>query len=779
MREYCIDVRDDEKIIYDKGNKFSGTDNKGNNISFTNYYMKVNDKPFFGISGEFHFSRYDEKHWEEEIIKMRLGGINIIATYLFWMHHEEIEGHFDFEDNKNVRKFIELCGKHNMFVIIRIGPFCHGEVRNGGIPDWLFGRPFEIRSNDEGYLFYVDRLYREIEKQVRGLLFKDGGPIIGTQIENEYMHAGAPWEITNGTSDEWLSGGTNGNDHMVKLKNMAVEIGIKTPFYTCTGWGGAAAPTEEMLPLWGGYAFRPWIFNNESIKEHPATEEYIFRDYHNNKIPKCYNFEPTYEPESFPYSCCEIGGGMTVFYKYRFKLPMGSVPAMAAVKLSGGCNFIGYYMYHGGSNPKGKVNPFLNEISTPKISYDFQAPLGEYGQVRDSYRELKLLHFFLGTFGDFICNTKTSLPENACVIDAHDIETLRYGVRVENDSGFVFINNYQDHLETKNQEDFNITLKLKNGELRIPEEGSLFVNKDSYCVLPFNLNLKGVNFNYSTTQLITKLQYNDEEFYFFFIPKGSKGEYSFKEDSLGKINVDNGKIERHDGNVVVKVSNDTISNINLENANGEKLNICTITKEDSMNVWKLNFAGKERIILCEDTLIPVNEKLKIDILDKVNVDMYVFPPIEKEVTCENAQIIQLENHNVFNKYNIKLKKKEVVIDIKKIKASKATIKISKDKFEGVKDIILRIDYEGDIGYSFINGELLSDNFCNGNTWEISLERFEEKLKDEMYIYISPIRKGSKVTNDTTMAGRVELAQEEIADIKSIKAVPIYEVELEV
>ncbi len=49
----------------------------------------------------------------------------------------------------------------------------------------------------------------------------------------------------------------------------------------------------------------------------------------------------------------------------------------------------------------------------------------------------------------------------------------------------------------------------------------------------------------------------------------------------------------------------------------------------------------------------------------------------------------------------------------------------------------------------------------------------------MYIYISPIRNGSKVTNDTTMAGRVEIAEEEIAEINSIKVVPIYEIELQI
>ena len=79
-----------------------------------------------------------------------------------------------------------------MYAIVRVGPFCHGEVRNGGMPDWLYGSPFPLRSNDERYLSLVRRLYREIGRQLRGLFFSEGGPIIGIQLENELMHAGAP-----------------------------------------------------------------------------------------------------------------------------------------------------------------------------------------------------------------------------------------------------------------------------------------------------------------------------------------------------------------------------------------------------------------------------------------------------------------------------------------------------------------------------------------------------------------------------------------------------------
>lgn len=78
------------------GPDFSGTAPGGDVLAFNNYYMEKNGKPYFAVSGEFHYSRMDERRWEDEIIKMRMGGVNIISTYLFWNHIEEEEGVFDF-----------------------------------------------------------------------------------------------------------------------------------------------------------------------------------------------------------------------------------------------------------------------------------------------------------------------------------------------------------------------------------------------------------------------------------------------------------------------------------------------------------------------------------------------------------------------------------------------------------------------------------------------------------------------------------------------------------
>lgn len=164
-KEYELEVFDGP-VIYPCPVSHEGFDPKGRRAGFTNYYMEFDGKPYFAASGELHFSRIEEQFWEDEIIKMKMGGLTMISTYLFWIHHEEEKGKFDWSGNKNLRKFVTLCGRHEIFVLLRVGPFSHGECRNGGLPDWMFGAPYDVRSNDKEYLFYVDRYFKEIGREV-------------------------------------------------------------------------------------------------------------------------------------------------------------------------------------------------------------------------------------------------------------------------------------------------------------------------------------------------------------------------------------------------------------------------------------------------------------------------------------------------------------------------------------------------------------------------------------------------------------------------------------
>ena len=780
MKNYRIVVSDDKKNIFAGHIKLGGVNPSGDRISFTNYYMEKNGEPYFGVCGEFHFSRYDERYWEDEIIKMKMGGVNIVTTYIFWNLHEEIEGVFEWEGNKDLRRFIQLCDQHGLYVMIRIGPFCHGEMRSGGMPDWLFGRPFEVRSNDEGYLAYVRRLYAEIGLQVQGLLYKEGGPIIGTQIENEHNHSSAQWGLTTGINNMWLNGGSDGNEHMLLLRDLAIEAGIDTPIYTCTGWGGATTPVPDMLPLWGGYAYWPWIYYEtdrfDGIKEHPATPEYIFRDKHNNDLPKSYNFEPFYQPEDYPYACCEMGGGMVQFYKYRFEFPYNSVPAMSVMKTAEGCNMLGYYMYHGGSNPKGKVNPFTNDLATPKISYDFNAMIGEFGQIRESYKRTKLQHYLFTEFQNQFALTKTILPGDTSGQDLYDVSELRYAIRSHEGSGFLFLNNFQDHVENHNLQDMNVSIELPGETITIPAQGELTLGSESFAILPYNFDLAGIMLKYATAQLITKLEAEDEVYYFFFVPEGMKGSYALTSNDVTSVESDGGQIVQLGDMTIVEVEEQASSIVRLVSAAGKTVVIYTMTDEQSLGFWKADIRGKQRVLFTNANLLISGDEIKLELTDREEVTLSVFPDFEEGLgSVTGGELAATSEDGLFTTYKLLAPKKEIAFTWTKVKDERAVLEFASGALDGVKEALLQMDYSGDIGYAFIDGDLINDNFCNNTTWEIGLKRFEERLYDKgMYVYVSPIRKGTIVNSNTTMAGWNETATELIADIASIRAVPVYE-----
>lgn len=75
--------------------KMGGKDPSGRAIEVNSCYLTLDGQPWLPVMGEFHFSRYPQAGWEDELRKMKAGGIHIAATYIFWIHHEEIEGQFD------------------------------------------------------------------------------------------------------------------------------------------------------------------------------------------------------------------------------------------------------------------------------------------------------------------------------------------------------------------------------------------------------------------------------------------------------------------------------------------------------------------------------------------------------------------------------------------------------------------------------------------------------------------------------------------------------------
>ena len=186
---------------------------------------------------------------------MKAGGITIVSTYVFWIHHEEIEGDWNWSDNRDLREFVRLAASVGLKVIVRCGPWDHGEVRNGGFPEWLVKKGWKLRSTDERYLGKVRLLYAQIARQIQGELWKDGGPVIGIQLDNEF---GGPAE------------------YLLALKAIARDCGLDVPLYTRTGWDQPKTPVPfgEIVPLYGAYAEGFW---NRELTSMPGNFWAAFR----------------------------------------------------------------------------------------------------------------------------------------------------------------------------------------------------------------------------------------------------------------------------------------------------------------------------------------------------------------------------------------------------------------------------------------------------------------------------------------------------------------------
>lgn len=766
-RYHCrIDLNQPDKTIISGHLRLGGQDPLGNMLGVNNYYFTRNDKPFFVISGEFHFSRFPEPYWAEELLKIKAGGVNTVATYVCWICHEEKQGVFEWADAKNLRHFVELCAHYELNVTLRIGPFIHGEWRNGGLPDWLYGQPFEVRSNDPGYLAHVERYYGAIAGQVRGLFFAEGGPIIAIQLENEYMHAGAPWEVVDPWREpEWVPKGRDGVEHLRRLKEIAQHTGLIAPFYLATAWGGASIIEDETLPVYAEYAYPTWI-------EAPGPSgAYLFRDRHALPVE-----QPTHQtPRHYPFITAEQQGGIQITYRNRPIVPARSTEAMALVFLGSGSNALGYYMYHGGTTPPGG-HGFSQERTLPQLSYDFQAPLGEYGQVRDSYRYLKLLHLFLEAYGETLAPMGTLLPAGALAITPTDTTTPRYCARMAGGSGFLLVNNFQDHVDMPDFTGVVFELDTPAGIVSFPERGTLTIIKDTCFVFPFNQSLQGARLIYATAQPLTVIHKPDYSHYFYFAPEGIQPEFCFDQNTLSHLN---GAMEQMEPNgqhlhIWPKIGRD--HHFSCQTDTGRQVVVTTLTRQEAEYTWKGLAWGDERVIVCEAGLIFTEGGVQVNMWDTPEVSLTVFPPVKTAVGGKGAQVVH-EATPFGTRFHLHIPPQTIDLQIEACGDGKYMLKFPAETWRGVADIFLHIDYEGDIAMAFVEGRLIADHFCNGLPWIIGLKRFRPDLEKGICLVFRPLRQGTVKNVSSNVAARFQFEGVEKLMIRAITALPQYSVRL--
>ena len=401
-------------------------------IEVTDRYLSRDGRPWIPVMGEYHFVRDRRDVWERELRKIRAGGVDVLATYVFWLAHEEVEGEFRWDGDRDLRAFVQTAARVGLDVVVRIGPWAHGETRNGGFPDWLQRRGIAHRTDDPAYLEPVRRWYAAIAEQVADLLHRPDAPeapIIGIQIENELYDQ---------------------PQHLSTLRTMAESVGLRASLFTATGWGGAQLPPGRFLPVYAGYADGFWEESDTGWPEF-GRQHFTFSDVRDDlSVGADLRATPADASaagargasDPWPYATCELGSGMATAYHRRPLVDADDVAALALTKLGSGSGWQGYYMFHGGLHFEGALSTTQESQATgypndvPVRDYDFFAPIGAAGTQRRHFHRLRRQHLFLSAFGD-------RLATYPARIGAPHPGGLRWSVRGDGDRGFLFVNTHQ------------------------------------------------------------------------------------------------------------------------------------------------------------------------------------------------------------------------------------------------------------------------------------------------------------------------------------------------
>ncbi len=745
-----------------------GTNPQGSTIGVNSRYLTRDGQPWLPVMGEFHFARYPRAQWEEELVKMKAGGITIVSTYVFWIYHEESEGQFDWSGDRDLRAFVALCSKHGLLCYPRIGPWAHGEVRNGGLPDWLLARcgP-HVREDAEPYLTYVRRYYAEIARQLRGLLWKDGGPVIGVQLDNELR---------------------NNPGHILTLKRMALELGLDVPLYTMTGWDGARIPPGgEVIPLFGGYPDGFWI-KGVADWDRAGRRQYFFGLGHDDSTvgDDLKRLPGAADPallSPFPYGACEIGGGIEVSYRRRPALTADDVAAEALVKLGSGSNLQGYYVYQGGANQLGRLSTLNESRATrypndmPEINYDFQAPLREYGQRSASYGALRMQHTFLAEFGPMLAPLPALMPDQRpAAID--DRRTLRWSARTDGRRGFLFVNNYQHLDPLPAHDDVQFQLRLAGGVLAIPTT-PVRIPSGSYFIWPFNLPVGGAVLTYATAQPLGRIA----DCLVFFALDGIAPEFAFDPRTLRP-----GSRARVEG---LAPGTDCVFTVHARN--GDDRRILVLTSAQARQSVVAAMWGADRLFLSTAGLVFDGDTLRVQsTAPTMYVSVFPAPPLPLPSTEDG----------LFTRFVVSTEPRTVQVAWRQVAAPGVAppvrvddqgaafapddaaflaqagtweVRVPPDALRGVHELFLSIEYAGDIGRAYLGNRLVDDDFYFGRPWAIGLSRFAPAVLGRgLTLKVLPLRQDAPLYLPPgrwpAFGGRPQVAQ-----IRSIAAIPEYEI----
>ncbi|HEY3756449.1 MAG TPA: beta-galactosidase [Opitutaceae bacterium] len=355
-------------------------------IRYDGQCLTIDGQDRFIFGGSFHYFRCPPELWRDRFRALKAAGCNTVTTNVPWNWHErtpppsaDAPARIDLSD---LREWLRIAhDEFGLYTIVRPGPYVGGEWDGGGLPRWLLSRrPAGIkgrwlRTSEPEFLAWCDHWYRAVCAAVApGQIFRrppgTGGTIL-MQLENEY-------DYDRGIAPAQRSA------VLKNLERTARDCGIEVPLFTC--WTRECRDSDDpaLAPVFDAIAAYPrWEIEKtgDALAELEAAQ-----------------------PDA-PEMVSELQGG---WFSAVGGLPSAEQPGLTAEQLQAhallaiadGATVINTYLAVGGTN-FGRWA--ARGVTT---TYDYDAPIGEWGEAGAKYRVFAALGQLIRAHGSELARSR-------------------------------------------------------------------------------------------------------------------------------------------------------------------------------------------------------------------------------------------------------------------------------------------------------------------------------------------------------------------------------------
>ncbi len=705
-------------------------------------YIEIDGVPRFIFGGDFSYGRAWQSDWRDSLNRIKSAGMNTVSLYVPWLFHEPREGEWDFNGNHDLARLLDLAAEIGLWVILRLGPFVHSEYRNGGLPQWLLDKLGDrVRTNDPEYLKYTGMLYEKIIEMARPRQITRNGPVILLQLENELGSAGCK-------GDDIARGSTNPEEnikHVLHYFELVRAQGMDIPLIDINNIPDKENLMDKLCDSGGGYPVN--CFGTDGELWGFSTDKW---DNHTR-----------------PWVSIETGAGMFARYydvpPYRntngFQGPLveaSMVEAYIEQNIAEGANGVNTFVLFDGYNFNDSAESML-----PKQNFNYQAPVSCVGTLRDSYKAIKRIGWFIRSFEQ---NILKSTPNGtwATVASyglAHPGVELGedlfdgYGkdrklmintpAPVENlsrtttglnlsESNFIFMRNVKHH-GTHWKRD--IRVGVTSGKLacevsqEYPKRVQMELPPGSCKIMPFFIKLdEGYFLEYSTATLLDKRKFGEQIQVICHASAEEIVETRFLSKFGNEIQSADflGLEESPCGVMLIGTPENRIKTAEF---NGH-IRYVLLSTDFAGNVW--DFAGD--VMLTDLSIVESTDHSITVVTDRSDFYIELLSPARKRIEGAEWQYDDVRKVNVMTGH-FELPEPDIAWrQSRRGNDIELSVPVEPRLLDGLENLVIDLTFDGSFGEAYLDDRLISDHvFGKFMKWEIGLGGFLQNAAELIII----------------------------------------------